>query len=231
MNNSSNTLTLDPRAKKWGNVVKYGTVITTGFFVAPFIWVALGGLLGLVAAGGLTASIWYARNWFFDKAANMRIKLIRHEATKNPTETLRNDLKNQMSALEQRKLNIEKLGGQIRTFANKLADIGEKYGKEDRHFIQLTDDLKNLKLIYKRRQEKYSEACKQLEDWSNEIDRAQMIWDAACAAAAARETSGLTEADFFAKLKTDTALDSIQNTYNQTLASLDADLLEDAKAN
>ena len=53
-----------------------------------------------------------------------------------------------------------------------------------------------------------------------------MIWDAAQAAAAARETSGLTEDEFFAKLRAETAFDSIQKSYNDALASLDSALLD-----
>jgi len=47
-----------------------------------------------------------------------------------------------------------------------------------------------------------------------------------CAAAAAKESSGYTEADFFIQLKTDTAFDSIDANYNAALASLDTALLD-----
>lgn len=48
MNNTA--LLNDPRAKRWGNFAKVAALLTVGFFVAPFIWVALGGLLGLIVA-------------------------------------------------------------------------------------------------------------------------------------------------------------------------------------
>ena len=57
-----------------------------------------------------------------------------------------------------------------------------------------------------------------------------MIWEAAQAAAAARETSGLTEDEFYAKLRAETAFDAIQKSYNDALASLDTAMLEGPSA-
>ena len=53
-----------------------------------------------------------------------------------------------------------------------------------------------------------------------------MIWEAAQAAAAARETSGLTEDEFFAKLRTETAFEAIKKSYHDALASLDTAMLD-----
>ncbi|MFA6290033.1 MAG: hypothetical protein WC661_21825 [Opitutaceae bacterium] len=51
----------DPRAKRWGNVAKYGAVLVVGFFAAPYVWVSIGGLIGLVVAFVLITAVWMTR--------------------------------------------------------------------------------------------------------------------------------------------------------------------------
>lgn len=226
-----NSIVNDPRAKRWGNIAKYGLLLVVGFLVAPFIWVSIGGLIGLIVAGVVFLTAWMLKPYAYSVAANMRLKLIKSEAAKNPVETLQEDLRRKMVELDVRKTNIEKLNGQIRTFADKVDDIKDKFGVKDSGYIKLNDDLNDLKRIYKHRCDKWREAKNQLDKFSEEIDRANMIWEAACAAAAARETSGLTEDEFMAKLRTETAFDSIQQNYNEALASLDTAMLEEPSSN
>ncbi len=223
---SSSPIT-DPRAKRWAFLAKAAALLVGGFFIAPFIWTAIGGLVGLVAAGIAIGAIWMVLPAVGSLAANMRMKLIRVEAAKNPVETLMNDLHDKTVALDGRKTQIEKLNGQIRTFADKVAGLKEKYGVNDSGYVKLAGDLTDLKRIALNRAEKWKEAKKQLERYEESIDRAQMIWEAGNAAAAARESSGLTDEDFYARLRAETAFDSIQQNYNEALASLDTSMLEE----
>jgi len=216
----------DPRVRFWGNVAKYGAVIVAGFFVAPYIWVAIGGLIGLIVAVAVILVAWMLRPVAFSFAANMRLKLIKAEAAKNPVETLQNDFKAKAEALGKRKEAIETLNSQIRTFSDKVDDIKATYGAEDGGYLKLSRDLADLRRVYANRCEKWKEAREQLKLYEEEIKRANMIWDAAQAAAAARETSGLTEDEFFAKLRAETAFEAIQKSYNDALASLDTAMLE-----
>ena len=104
--------------------------------------------------------------------------------------------------------------------------IKAKYGPSDAGYLKLSADLVDLRRVSADRAEKWKVARAQLERYSEEIDRASMIWDAAQAAAAARESSGLSEDDFYAKLRAETAFDSIQKSYNEALASLDSSMIE-----
>jgi hypothetical protein len=220
----------DPRARFWGNVAKYGALLVAGFLVAPYIWVAIGGLIGLIIAVGVILAAWMVRPVVFSFAANMRLKLIKAEAAKNPVETLQNDLKDKAQALSDRKDAIEKLNSQIRTFGDKVDEIRASYGAEDAGYLKLSRDLVDLRRVYAHRCEKWKEAREQLKLYEEEIKRANMIWEAAQAAAAARETSGLTEDEFYAKLRAETAFDAIQKSYNDALASLDTAMLEGPSA-
>lgn len=218
--------TIDPRARRWGIVAKYAALLGIGFFVAPFIFTAITGLIGLIAAGGIMLGTWMLLPAIEAAAANMRLKLIKAEAARNPVETLQNDLRQKTVALNERKTAIERLNGQIRTFADKVNEIRERYGAADSGYLKLNADLTDLRRVAAHRATKWKEAFAQLQRYEESIDRAAMIWEAGLAAAAARESSGLSEDEFYAKLRSETAFDSIQTSYNEALASLDTSMLD-----
>ncbi len=223
----NNTIT-DPRAVKTGNIAKFIFLVLGLAVFAPVIWLALGGLLGLVALVVVWTVTWMLRPWVFTKAANLRIKLIKHEAAKNPVPTLQENLRKEMVSLDERKTKIEKLNGAIRNFKSQTQDIANKYGTNDPSYIQMSRDIVDLERVYADRCAKWNKAAKELKRFAEEIEKAQMIWEAAQAAAAAREASGLTSEAWETELKTKTALDSIQSSYNDALASLDTSMLEEA---
>lgn len=216
----------ETRRKRIEMAVKIGALGLVGFFVAPFILIAVKGILGLALAAGISFSLIYFTPVMASMLANWRLKAIKAEASRNPVETLQNDFRAKSIALDDRKTNIEKLNGQIRTFSDKVDGIKDKYGDKDSAYLKMSRDLLDLRRIYKNRCEKWNEAHTQLGLFEEQIERAGMIWDAANAASAARETSGLTEDEFFAKLRTETAFDAIQNNYNQALASLDTAMID-----
>ncbi len=228
MNTTSSSLspTVDPRAKRWGNVAKYAALLGVGFVVAPYVFTAITGLLGLIVAGAIMTTTWMLTPWVETKARNLRLMFIKHEAATNPVPTLQNELQRQSVALDERKTAIGHLNGQISTFQDKLDAIGDKYGKQDSAYLKMASQLKDLRRVAKNREDKWQAAYVALKHFADEIERASMLWDAAQAAAAAQESSGLTEEDFMAKLKTETSLDSIRTTFNDTLASLDTDLMQ-----
>lgn len=223
---STTTVLSDPRAKRWGMFAKYAALLGVGFIVAPYVFTAITGLIGLLVAGAIMGVTWMVMPAVETFAGNMRLKFVKAEAARNPVETLTQELQRQSIALDERKTAIGKLNGQISTFKDKLDTIGTKYGKQDTAYVKLASQLGDLKRVAKSREDKWQLAYVQVKRFEQEIERAGMIWDAAQAAAAAQESSGLTEADLMAKLKTETSLDTIRNTFNETLASLDTDLMQ-----
>lgn len=225
-NNQRNmtTTNLDPRARFWGNVAKWGLLLPLGFVLAPFIWIAVDGLLGLIFGALVIGAVWMLWRPVGSFAANMRLRLIKAEAKRNPVETLQEDLRKQAVALEDRKNAINHLKAKTLGLADKLSEIKAKWGTNGGDYQKLLGVHGQLVRLHEHRLKKWDEAHAKLGEWAREIERASDIWDAAQAAAAAQESSGLSEDDFFAKIKTETALDSIQTSFNTALASLDTEL-------
>lgn len=219
---------LESKRKQYETAGKVIALGVAGFFVAPVIFLTIKGLVGLAIAAGLgLLLVNVGAPWFGDKLANWKLKAIKAEAAKNPVETLQNDYKAKSIALDERKTAIEKLNGKIRTFSDKVDGIKSKYGVKDQSYIKLSADLSDLRRIHADRSLKWRAAYAELQKYAESIERAAMIWEAGLAAAAAHESSGLSEDEFYQKLRAETAFDSIQNSYNEALASLDTSLLDE----
>lgn len=220
---------IDQKRKRTELLVKGAALCAIAFVFAPFVATVVTGLVGLIVVGTISCTLIFFAPVAAQMAGNLRLKMIKAEAARNPMETLQNDLKDKTVVLDNRKNAIERLNGQIRTFSDKVDGLKERFGANDSGYIKLSRDLVDLRRVYTSSVSKWNEAHKQLGLYEDEIERAGMIWDAAQAAAAARETSGLTEDEFFAKLRTETAFDSIQNNYNTALAAIDT-ALDDGKS-
>lgn len=103
---------LEQKRKRIEGLVKIGGLCVIGLVVAPFIFLTIQGLLGLVLAAGISFTAINFVPWYAAKVANWRLKAIKHEASKNPIETLQNDLRFKTLELDSRKTNIEKMSGQ-----------------------------------------------------------------------------------------------------------------------
>jgi chromosome segregation ATPase len=220
---------IESKRKRTETIVKcvglLGLCIVLGPLFTTIIH-GIGAIAALIALGGALFTVNKFLPWASMKISNLAIKAIKAEASANPMETLQDELRQEMVKLDTRKTNIEKLNATIRKFSDKVDMILNKYGKNDTGYIKLKSDLEELRRIYKDRVNKWNAAQEKLAEFAESIARGNMIWDAAQAAAAARETSGLTQDEFFAKLRTETAFDAIQTSYNEALASLDSAMLE-----
>lgn len=227
MSTPSIPLTPDQRAKRWGTAAKVIALAIFGFFVAPFILQSIAGLIGVAILGILGLVGWSLLPVIGSVAANMRMILIKREAAKNPVPTLQNDLREKTVALDERKTAIDQLDARIRTLDDKVADIKTRYGVNDPGYVKLNGDLGSLNRVLLQRRARWKDAYVALKQYAEEIDRVSIIWDASIAAAAAAEASGLSEGEFWSRVKTETAFEAIQSNYNGALASLDSSLMQD----
>jgi hypothetical protein len=216
---------LDPRAKRWAYAAIGIASLIFGFWVAPFILTALGGLAGLVASGLFLTGVWMLLPWVAAKAANVRMKLVKHEAATNPVETLQNEHLRQTKELNSRKAGIEILSGLVRIVAETISKL-EKEFPDSPELPQLRVDYNDL-LDYESLMNEEWKACYvTLGEFDREIQRASRIWDVAVAIAKARGASGLSQEEWSAKLKTETSFDAIRLKLNTGLAGLNTDKMK-----
>ncbi len=214
------------RRQRIETVVKVVGLAVVGFIVAPFIFVAIKGLIGLAIAGTIGLAGIYATPWIAAKFANWRLKLIKAEAMKNPIETLQNDYSRRQEALGQFLESIKKFAAEVMTFKDKLVTFSKQYPDEADKF---KDNLLKMNQLLQLRQAKYKDAKENLADYELEIQKASAIWDMGQAAAQMNKAAGMSQDDFFAKIAVETALDSVQKNLNTAFAELETSLLDEDK--
>ena len=99
MNTTITTVERTPQqqASRWRTIVICVGAVILGLVVAPFIFVAIAGLVGLTVALAIAAVVtlagWALLPYAGMVAANWKIKLLKREASRNPVETMQNELK------------------------------------------------------------------------------------------------------------------------------------------
>jgi hypothetical protein len=219
-------LTPEQRKQRLEMILKIVGVGVVGFLVAPFVLTAIGGILGLIVAAGVTFVAINMVSWFSLKVANWRLKALKHEAMKNPVETLQTKYIEKETALKSFKENIRIFAGQVLTFGDQVKQY-VKDGLEDAQTY--VEQLGKMKQLLDLRQQKYREAQEALAQFSKTIEQTDRKWKMACAAMAMNEAAGQMEGDAFDKICIETALDSVQTKLNQSFADLEVALLDSDK--
>lgn len=219
----SKQLTPEQRKQRIETACKIAGVGVVGFLVAPFVLTAIGGILGLAIAAGISFTAVNMLPWFSLKVSNWRLKAIKNEAMKNPVETLQTEYIKKEEALKTFKENIRIFAGQVLTFGDQV----KQYVREGLEDAQVyVEQLSKMKKLLEIRQQRYSDAKQALTDFADTIERTDRKWKMALAAMAMNEAAGQMEGDAFDKICIETALESVQTKLNQSFADLEIALLE-----
>ena len=85
-------------------------------------------------------------------AANLRLKLVKSEAARNPVETLQLEHQRQSQMLEERKAAIETMSGAIRTLADTIKKLASEF-PDSPELEQMKQDYADLRSIEQSRME------------------------------------------------------------------------------
>lgn len=217
---------LESKRKNIEKAVKILGLLVAGFIISPFIFIAIKGLIGLVLAAAVGCGIVFFMLVVAAMCANLRLKALKAEAARNPVETLQNDYVKRQTALAEFRQAIVAFSAEVKNFADKLVGFVKQYPDEAAKF---KEQLSKMKQLLSLRQKKYSQAEESLVAYELEIQKAGAIWEMGCAATKMNEAAGMTEDDFFAKIQTETALNSIQTHLNEAFADLEISLLDEDK--
>ncbi len=222
MNDTSSPLS-DPRAKRWGTFVKYAGLLLLGFIVAPYVFTAIAGLIGLAVAGALIGGYWIAMPKVETWAANMRLKLVKAEAAKNPIETLENDFHERTQKLNDNKNRLAMLIAKTEGFGSQLEQFKKLAPSRAAKFEEVYAKMHQLCNLTGSELKKAKDA---LKDREGQIEIAKAEWGMALSAKDLTKDAGQIEQDFLAKLKTDTAFCAVTDGMNNAFAQVDILLLE-----
>lgn len=214
---------LELKRKRIEGVVKIAALLGIGFIVAPFVYVAIGGLIGLLIAGAIGIVAINFAPWFSMKVANWRLKALKAEAAANPIETMENLYKEKEEALVHIRTNLQEFHGVVQALYDEIQDHNRNYPNRPSSFQEKYEKMKALLAL---RGQKYKQAQANLKAFSEIIDEKRSDWKVALAAAKASKLANVGE-DFMSKLMADTAIDSVQSSLNTAFAELEVSLLDE----
>lgn len=214
---------LELKRQRIERIVKIVALLGIAFFVSPFIFATIQGLVGLVVAFAIGTVAVNLAPWFAAKVANWRLKALKHEAALNPIETLEEQYRQREQGLIQYREDIKLFHAEVENFRAEVANHKASY-PDDTTF---DDKFKKMVALLQHRAAKYVEAQQKLADFNKVIERKRSEWKIAQAAARMDKAAKVGE-DFISNLQRDTALTSIQTHLNSAFAELEVSLLDEA---
>jgi hypothetical protein len=202
-----------------------------GFFVAPFVFIAIKGIVGLVVAAAISFVAIQFMPYFGSLVANWRLKAIKAEASKNPIETLQNDLMDKANGLANYKVQLGTLIGSIRLNESRFSDFKEKYPANTSAIQHFQDDIDKMKSVYKLRVNKYQQAMANLSAYEDKINWAKGEWEMAQSIAEMNKVAALDGDAFLKQIQVDTAFDSVQKSVAVAFSDLEISFVDESSSN
>lgn len=221
------TLTVEQRKARLAAGVKWGLGLIGAAIVAPVVFLAVQGLVGLILAGVLGLAIVHGAPVLSMRFANWKIKAIKAEAARNPVETMQAVLQEKDRSVDSFAQRVEDFATEVRNFGNKLDGFRAQFPAEAPKFEETHEQMKKLLELRRRR---LKEAREELARFEGEIRKADAIWKMAQAASSMHRAAGMTEDSIMQRIKTETAIDSVQSSLNRALSQLETSLSEEAVA-
>lgn len=212
----------DPSTRrKFTTAIKAGVAVIACAIIAPVVYLAIKGLVGLTVAIALGIVILQFAPVFADKIANLRMKATIHEAKTNPIETLKNQIIKRQQELESQRAAIEEYDARVSTFAGEVERVRKQYPADTAKYDAL---LENMRTILARRSAAYKSAEAALREFIAEVKKQESLWELAKAAQATKQGS-TTGKDVIEDLMADAAFRSVELELNRSMASLRTELL------
>lgn len=216
-------MTPEQKAKLTGKLVKWGLYAVAGIILMPLTVMAIKGWLLLFALAVLVGGTLTIAPALEMAACNWRLKLIKQQAAANPVETMQNLYQEKREALAEGEKKLISLRQKRATYMSKLASFKRRFPADSQYFETAADRLTEL---LKFQEQKFLAAKDATERYSGEVEKTQAIWEMGKAAAEATAGTEFTEEDFFAKIKSETAIDSAHQQLEVAFSQLDQALLD-----
>lgn len=220
-----NNTNLDQRRKRIETVIKIAAMLVTGFFVAPFIFISIKGLFGLLVAAVFGVAAINLAPWFASMCANWRLKALKAEAMKNPVETLQNDYRIRQENLAKYRESIVQFAAGIKNYEDRFKTFQKQHPDDAMKFAATLLKMKQLLDI---RTKKYQDAERGLKEYEIEIEKAGAVWEMSVESAKLNKLAGVDTDEFERQLQSKTAIGSIQTSLNMAFSELELSLQEEA---
>lgn len=194
--------------------------------MAPLLWLAVTGGVGLLALGLLAATGFafvQALPLMGQKLENTLLAARKAEARRNPIEQLQNEVVRRAARLRSFHKALVTVGGQIESIEQMLV---ERRHKDPSHVLDRQEKaLQRLQQFQRVNLRRLGQAQSALEEFHSTVERKESEWRIALAIGDANDLMDPQATDnLMQELLTDTALRSVQDRFNNVFAELDVQM-------
>lgn len=210
----------DEKKRKLAVVLKWGGGILGAAIISPIVFLALKGVLGLIALGvaaGTGMTILRLSPIVSMKASNLLMRMIANEAAANPIETMQNLLVEKTEELQMADKAIVDFETEVRNYDDETAIFARQYPAEAPSFSEISRKMHEGLEQQKQKQE-YARV--QLGQLDQNITKAKAIYKMSMAASKVTSLSKSAEAEVFQKIRETVALDAVRTSLNRSFAQL-----------
>lgn len=212
-------LSINQRAQRWKDGSKVAIIVVGGAVAAPIAALSIVGVAGLAVAGAIGCLAISFAPVFSNMVGNWVLKGMKAEARRNPVETLQTEYLQRAKALSTREQAIKQFRGIVTSYNQKLDKFQQKHPNNPQ-LADMQDYSNKLQQLLKNRVDKYQESVSALATFAEVIEQAGDMWEVMQVAYQADDSIDV-ELAFKSKLKSDTALDTIQTRINEVFGDLD----------
>lgn len=208
---------LEAKAQKKALAIKIGIFAVAAFIFAPFAFMVVKGMIGLMIAGAIGFAGLVFAPLIGQKLANWKLKEMKAEAAKNPIETLQLQLQDKKIAISNFGQGYAQFSARIKTYEAQVIDFKRRY-PDKAHIYE--DRVQTYLRVKAKRKQMLEQAQVNVRVFEDKIEEASAEWDMAMADKEMNKAANFGN-DVMNDILTKTALLSVQNTMNQSFAALE----------
>ena len=216
-------LTPEEKRDRLARWLKVGAVLGGAVIIAPIIFMAVQGLIGLALALAVGFTINALAPVFALRVATWRIMGLKAIARGNPIETREHIAIQNRERLKQFAESITSFAAEVKNFADEVAKLERQYPGESASFQEQLAACRHLLQVQR---DKYAAATKAAEEFEAATARAKAKWNVAQSALRMRRLAGAQMGATMDKILAEEALDSVQSAMNSAFAELETSIME-----
>lgn len=216
-------LTDEQRKARIATVLKWGLGLVAAAVIAPVIFLAVQGLVGLALALLTAGVIVHAAPVVALKLAAWRVSGMKAVARSNPIEVREKIALDRHAALEERLRSITAYDSEVRGFAGEITKLEEQYPQDA---AQFKAQLETCMRLLEHQRDEYRKATATLKEFEAATRRARARWKVAQSALRMQRLSGQQADTAMEKILADESLDSVQSAMDNAFAGLESSILQ-----
>lgn len=208
---------------KFKTLLNIGIITAICFAVAPIIFTAIGGAIGLAIAYVLGAVVLALRPAFTEWLAQLKFKTMDAVISRAPVETLYQRAKERVDELNEQRAILNEQAGNLEGFKKKAKAFAKKYPDDAN---DMNEKLIGYEKLFAWRVELFKQAKKETQNFVKEVEKAEDIYEMALADAALGKSFNKGK-DFMSIYREKTAFDAIDKANSKAMANLRMALVDD----